>query len=112
MKEKFRILFAFLAVFAFTVLISDLLIKEVVKPFENSFVEKTESDAEVSAEYLYKISVFNGKIAVFDKDSKIPYKVYDTYVDSLPEEERNQLIKGINVNTSSELMKIIEEYTS
>lgn len=66
----------------------------------------------ISAESEYKISVFNGRVAVFEKDSKIPYKVYDTYVNTLPEKDQSILQKGIYVNTASEMMKIIEEYTS
>ncbi len=108
MKSKFTIIFSFLCIFAATFLLTDVLYEKLLIPFDNIL----ESTTSTENEKFYKISVFNGKIAVFEGDSKLPYKVYDTYINSLPDEDRINLEKGIRVNTSSELIKIIEEYTS
>ncbi len=80
----------------------------MLKPLDEIF-QTTETE---NNEYKYRVSVFNGKLAVFDGSSKIPYKVYDTYINTLPEEDKETLTEGITVNSSAELMKIIEEYTS
>ena len=72
--------------------------------------ETTNTDQNASCKY--RISVFNGKLAVFEGESKLPYKVYDTYISNLPDEDAKILTDGIRVNSSSELNKIIEEYTS
>lgn len=108
MKSKFTIIFSFLCIFAATFLLTDFVYEKLLVPFD-SILQTTTSN---ESEKYYKISVFNGKIAVFEGNSKLPYKVYDTYIDSLPDEDRRNLEKGICVSTSSELIKIIEEYTS
>ncbi len=108
--NKFKIVYFYVFVFAFSLLATNIFTEKI----NNSFIELTtkESIETTSSEYKYRISVFNGKIAVFEKDSKLPYKVYDTYVSSLPENDQLILSNGIRVNTASELIKIIEEYTS
>lgn len=108
MKSKFSIIFSFLCIFAATFLLTDFAYEKLLVPFD-SILETTTSKEN---EKYYKVSVFNGKVAVFEGESKLPYKVYDTYIDSLPDEDKENLEKGICVNTSSELIKIIEEYTS
>lgn len=60
----------------------------------------------------YRISIFNDKVALFNGNSKTPYKIYDTYASSLPEEEQKKLVDGIIVFSSEDLIKLIEIYTS
>ncbi len=110
MKSGFSLIFVFVAVFTFTFLSVDIAIKNVINPL-NEIVSTTHFETE-NNDYRYRISVFDGKLAVFDGNSKLPYKVYDTYISSLPEDDIAVLTEGIRVNTSKELMEIIEEYTS
>ncbi len=109
MKNKFTLVFTFVAVFASAFLTTDILNKKLLNPL-TEILETTTVSQENS--YKYRVSVFNGKLAVFEGDSKLPYKVYDTYINSLPDEDMRILIEGICVNSSSELNKVIEEYTS
>lgn len=112
MKLKFTVIFAFISVFSLSFLTIDILHEKVIKPF-NEIVSTTHEEGEISTDsYRYRVSVFDGKLAVFSGDSKVPYKVYETYVDSLPENDVRLLYDGIFVNTSKDLIKIIEEYTS
>lgn len=60
----------------------------------------------------YTVTEYQGKIAVFKNNDKIPFDVYDTYVEYLPEHDRQLLIDGIRADTPDELQKIIEDYTS
>ena len=110
LKSKFRILFVFITVFSVAFLAADVTNKKLIKPF-NAIVSTTVFETE-NGEFRYRVSVFDGKLAVFDGNSKLPYKVYETYISSLPKEDVEILSKGIKVNSSKELMKIIEEYTS
>lgn len=109
MKFKFVIVFMFVAVFSITYLSVDIVNKNLFEPLEEN---TTVADITNEYKYRYRVSVFNGKLAVFDQDSKLPYKVYDTYVSTLPEEDRKIIENGIFTDSSSELMKIIEDYTS
>ena len=110
MRNHFRYFFVFIAAFSFTFFIVDIAqavkTEETTDRFTTSLLQTDEQ------EYSYRISDFKGKLAVFEGKSKIPYKVYNTYVDSLPEKDRNLIKKGIFVNSIAEVKKIIEEYTS
>ncbi len=110
MKSKFNVIFIFSAVFSFTFLSADIANEKIIKPFDE-IVSSTQFVTENDV-YKYRISVFDGKLAVFDGNSKLPYKVYDTYISSLPDDDIMILEEGIRVNSSKELMKIIEDYTS
>lgn len=109
MKFKFIAVFMFTVIFSVVYLSIDVMNRNIFEPLnENTtFAEMTNNN-----KYKYRISVFNGKLAVFDRDSKLPYKVYDTYINTLPEEDRKIIEEGIFTNSSSELLKIIEDYTS
>ncbi len=109
MKNKFTLIFTFIAVFTSAFLTTDILNKKLLNPL-TEILETTTVLEEHS--YKYRISVFNGKLAVFEGNSKLPYKVYDTYINNLPDEDMKILTEGICVNSSSELNKVIEEYTS
>ncbi len=109
MKFKFIAIFMFIIVFSVTYLSIDIINKDVFEPLHENI---TSSETTNNHNYKYRISVFNGKLAVFDRDSKLPYKVYNTYVNTLPEEDRKIIEEGIFTNSSSELLKIIEDYTS
>lgn len=60
----------------------------------------------------YIVTEYQGKIAVFKNTDTIPLDVYDTYVEYLPEHDRQLLIEGIRADSPGELQKIIEDYTS
>lgn len=109
MRFKFIAVFMFIAVFSVTYISVDVINKNIFKELEAS---TTVIENENEQQYRYRVSVFNGKLAVFENNSKIPYKVYDTYIDTLPYEDRTAVEKGIFTDSSAELMKIIEDYTS
>lgn len=60
----------------------------------------------------YTVIEYQGKIAVFKNTDTIPLDVYDTYVSYLPEHDRLLLKEGIRADSTGELQKIIEDYTS
>lgn len=65
-----------------------------------------------STEFLYIVSEYKGKVAVYKYDSKTPLEIYDTYTDSLPESDRIYLKQGIEVKSEEELEDLIEDLTS
>ncbi|MBR5201979.1 MAG: BofC C-terminal domain-containing protein [Clostridia bacterium] len=64
------------------------------------------------AEDYYILSEYNGKIAVFKNQERIPIDIYDIYVTTLPQHDRVLLENGIRIETPDELQKLIEDYTS
>lgn len=75
------------------------------------------SEREKSAESThqsisYTVSEYEGKVAVFKNSDKVPFEVYESYVSLLPESDRERLKKGIRTESTEELQKIIEDYTS
>ena len=60
----------------------------------------------------YTVTEYQGKIAVFKNSDTVPIDVYDSYVSVLPQHDRELLKNGIRTESTSELQKIIEDYTS
>lgn len=60
----------------------------------------------------YTVTEYQGKIAVFKNNDTVPLDVYDSYVSVLPQHDRELLKNGIRTESTSELQRIIEDYTS
>lgn len=61
---------------------------------------------------LYIISEYEGKIGIYDnKDGKL-LEVLDRYIYSLPDADKQYLSEGIPVYSFSELLSLVEDYTS
>ena len=76
----------------------------------NKDVEKYESDN--IQQDIFTVKEYEGKIAVFKNDDSKPTTIYDSYISLLPESDRIRLQKGITVDNTNDLQKIIEDYTS
>ncbi len=64
------------------------------------------------AEIQYRLSVYDGRIAVFETGETEPVEVFDVFVASLPYNEQIELRNGLTATGRSELQKLIEDYTS
>ncbi len=104
MKNKIFWLVVF-AVLAITVL--GVLFVTLDKDIENKIIENP-----YLIEDYYTLSEYKGKIAVFKNQESIPIDIYDVYVSTLPQHDRNLLEKGIRIETPEELQRLIEDYTS
>ncbi|MCR4563031.1 MAG: hypothetical protein K5755_00120 [Clostridiales bacterium] len=60
----------------------------------------------------YVLSVYDGRIAVFEYPDREPAEVFDVYISSLPYNEQLELESGIFVSDRRELQRLIEDYTS
>lgn len=104
MKNKIFWLVVF-AVLTITVL--GVLFVTLDKDIENKIIENP-----YLMEDYYTLSEYKGKIAVFKNQESIPIDIYDVYVSTLPQHDRNLLEKGIRIETTEELQRLIEDYTS
>lgn len=60
----------------------------------------------------YLLSSYQGKLAVYIIGKKEPELIFDRYLHYLPDVDRVLLEKGIEVTEYSELLQLIEDYTS
>lgn len=83
----------------------------ITKPYSVQSETTTVSDTSTT-QVNYKISVYDGRIAVFDTSTNSPIEVFDVYLSSLPQSEQNQIRSGIYTDSSVKLQELIEDYTS
>lgn len=60
----------------------------------------------------YVIGIRDGRIAVFRQGEDKPFLVTDTFANTLPKSDRNELGSGVEVKGEKELRKALEEYCS
>ena len=56
------------------------------------------------------LSVYDRKVALFENSDQDPKQVYDIYIDSLPEKDRENLIQGIKIESESQLAQLLEDF--
>lgn len=78
----------------------------------NKDIEIYENEEKAKQQEIYTIKEYEGKIAVFKDFDKNPFMVYEAYTSLLPEQDRQRLENGIKVDNSTDLQRIIEDYTS
>ena len=60
----------------------------------------------------YVLRDCNGRIAVYARGKETPYEIFNIYTDSLPPADAEALRDGIVIETTEELNKKLEEFTS
>ncbi|MBQ6708495.1 MAG: hypothetical protein IJM97_06065 [Clostridia bacterium] len=95
----------FLTSFFFTLLLvfSIITLSSEYKTAEKSVKNVSES---------YSLMDYNGKLAVFKNNSDMPVRIFNVYLDNLPESDKADLKKGITCKDDAELKRLIEDYTS
>ena len=58
------------------------------------------------------LSVWQGRLALFEPGARVPSEVYDCFVASLPDGERQKLAEGIPVYDEEQLAQLLEAYLS
>lgn len=85
----------------------------LISAFSHSPAQRqTEPPQAYSGEQEYTLSVQSGRISVFRSGEDKPFLVTDTFADSLPKADRNNLEKGVKVSGEKELQKALEDYCS
>ena len=59
----------------------------------------------------YTIGVWEGQVAVFEGDSAYPRQVFDVPVDTLPPQQRQEVLDGVPAEDDSRLSVLLEDYT-
>lgn len=101
----------FLSVIFIITLITSIVFYLITKQYTN--IETTAPITTVeTVKQGFKLSEYEGKIAVFELGSKEPVEVFDVYLTSLPQNEQNKIKSGLYAENESELQTLIEDYTS
>lgn len=79
---------------------------------EGSAVRSTEELPKDDADYDYELKACDGKLAVYFYGEKQPRRIFDVYIQTLPEWDRKQLETGVPVKDYEELLKRLEDYSS
>lgn len=89
----------------------DAEIRPITEP-----VSGIERAAELSApdahDYAYIIREHEGRVAVYPAGADEPEIILDVYVKYLPDYDRSQMAQGIQVKDYTQLMSLLEDYTS
>ena len=74
---------------------------------------QTETKSEpASAANGYTIKEYNGGIAVFSDASGKPFRITDVDIRTLPEQDQEDLKKGIHADDLEEVNRLMEDYCS
>ena len=73
----------------------------------NSFDDKNKNQ-----ETLFILGESNGQLAVLSPDGQTIYEIFNVYINTLPEYDKNLLLSGIKIKTAEELHSLIEDYSS
>ncbi len=79
---------------------------------EELAVQPAEEQPKKTMDYEYELKSCDGKLAVYFYGETQPRRVFDVYVQTLPEWDREQLKTGVPVKDYEELLKRIEDYSS
>lgn len=97
------------AIFTFVCIVT--LLSLFISVYLGKRTATSENDNNKAPSY-YTVAEYQGKVAVFMENEKIPIEIFDAYAESFPEHDRKLLRDGIRANSAEELQKIIEDYTS
>lgn len=61
---------------------------------------------------IFILGEIEGKLAILSPDGATVYEIFDVYINTLPEYDRNLLIGGIKITSSEELHSLLEDYSS
>lgn len=90
------------------IIISCFSINNIMKVFAD---EKPKND-NINSQYEYILKSYNGKLGVYDAKNNSLEKVYNVYVNTLPEYDIKELEKGIKIKDKTELNSYLEEFDS
>ena len=60
----------------------------------------------------YTIGEWEGQVAVFEGAQTFPRQVFDVYVETLPQEQQQQVRQGVPAENDAQLSVLLEDYTS
>lgn len=75
-------------------------------------IEDTDTSAVTASPVVYILKEYNGRIAVFEQGSDLPYKEFEINLGTLSDYDRELLKNGITADSKEKIRQLIEDYTS
>ena len=69
-------------------------------------------EAAQEPEILFVLGESGGKLAILSPDRQTVYEVFNVYISTLPDYDRDMLLEGIPVKTTEELSSLLEDFSS
>lgn len=105
----FRYSLFFVLIFSITFFSYSLVFKSYIGNYTKKSNHQTTNE---STSAVYTLSEYKGRVAVFYNNNSSPDEIYDSFLDSLPEDDAVALKEGITVFSKEELQQLLEDYTS
>lgn len=105
----FRYSLFFALIFSITFFSYSLVFKSYIGNYANRNNHQATTE---STSAIYTLSEYKGRVAVFYNNNSSPDEIYDSFLDSLPEDDVIALKEGITVFSKEELQQLLEDYTS
>ena len=83
----------------------------IIKPEDIKVSEATEI-IEINSDIIFTLGEYDGKLAILSPDGQTVYEVFNVYINTLPDYDKNLLLNGIKIKTADELHSLIEDYSS
>lgn len=83
-----------------------------IKNSEKKSPDKSTEQSTAAYETGYILGQHEGKLAIYKANSSTPIEIFDIYISSLPEHDKEELEKGIHASSEEEFQILIEDYTS
>ena len=78
----------------------------------NIFAGNNSAQSEKNVSYEYILKSYDSKIAVYSAKNNSLEKVYNIYINTLPQQDIDMLNKGIKIKDSKELKSYIQDFDS
>lgn len=75
-------------------------------------IEDTNTTVVTTPSVVYLLKTYNGRLAVFEQGSDLPYKEFDININTLSDYDKELLENGITADSKEKIRKLIEDYTS
>jgi len=75
-------------------------------------INADKANGEKKNEAIFILGAYNGKLALLSPDGESIYEIFDVYINTLPDYDKNLLLNGIKITDADELRSLIEDYSS
>lgn len=74
--------------------------------------QKNSAEDQKTSGAIFILGEHEGKLAVLSPDRATVYEVFDVYISTLPDYDKNLLQEGIKITAAEELRSLLEDYSS
>lgn len=77
-----------------------------------NITENNINNIETESNIIFILGENNGRLAILSPDKNKVYEVFDVYINTLPDFDKNLLTAGIKIKSTEELRSLLEDYSN